>query len=388
VRAQQSASCVALARSLRQLLVLLTSTLVSSVFSFVAQLMLARLLVPDDLGRLVALLAMVNLFTPVAGAGANWFLLQAFGREGWGAARWLRPACALVALMTAFSAAFLGAYATRAHTETAAMAAVIILSGQVMAELGAARLQLTGSFGMLALWQAATQTGRLAAVAALAPVSSAAALTGYAWVGGMTVVAGVVLLGGLVTGRVVLSGHGRFSSQAGSSVTIGKTAREASPFALVTMFYVLYFQGVVIILEWLRGGEAVAQYNAAFLVVSALCLIPNVIYQKLLIASLCRRAVHDRRTFTAAFHLGVVAMGAAGTLLMVFTLVSAHGIVGLLFGHRYEAAAPILMLLALRCRSASSKAPTARCSFPARRLGARRHISAPERSSLPSQAAR
>jgi O-antigen/teichoic acid export membrane protein len=54
--AQQSTSCVAITRSLRLLFVLFTGTLVSSVFSFVVQLMLARLLMPGDLGRLVALL--------------------------------------------------------------------------------------------------------------------------------------------------------------------------------------------------------------------------------------------------------------------------------------------------------------------------------------------
>ena len=42
--AQQSTSCVAITRSLRLLFVLFTGTLVSSVFSFVVQLMLARLL--------------------------------------------------------------------------------------------------------------------------------------------------------------------------------------------------------------------------------------------------------------------------------------------------------------------------------------------------------
>jgi O-antigen/teichoic acid export membrane protein len=54
--AQQSTSCVAITRSLRLLFVLFTGTLVSSVFSFVVQLMLDRLLMPGDLGRLVALL--------------------------------------------------------------------------------------------------------------------------------------------------------------------------------------------------------------------------------------------------------------------------------------------------------------------------------------------
>jgi len=115
----------------------------------------------------------------------------------------------------------------------------------------------------------------------------------------------------------------------------------------VTMFYVAYFQGGVIVLEWLKGGEAAAQYNAAFLIVSAICLIPNVVYMKLLVAPLCRWAVHNRKVFEATFHLGVVAMGLLGVVFMVATLVAASCLVTLLFGHRYEAAIPALMLLAL-----------------------------------------
>ena len=66
-----------------------------------------------------------------------------------------------------------------------------------------------------------------------------------------------------------------------------------------------------------------------------------------MIASLYRWAVHDRRAFAAAFHLGVVVMGVAGALFMVVTLLSAHWAIDVLFGDRYEAASSVLMLLAV-----------------------------------------
>jgi hypothetical protein len=50
----------ALSRFARLLCVLFTGTLASLLFSFASQLILARILLPDDLGRLVALLAVVN----------------------------------------------------------------------------------------------------------------------------------------------------------------------------------------------------------------------------------------------------------------------------------------------------------------------------------------
>jgi O-antigen/teichoic acid export membrane protein len=315
--------------------------------------MLVRLLVPADLGRFAALLAAVNFFTPIAGAGVNWFLLQAFGREGWAALRWLRPMALLIGLATSLSAAALGIYAARTANDYAvatALAAATILLGQVAVELASARLQLTGSFGGLALWQTVTQAGRLAVVGFVAckPAGSfTTVLSGYAAVSVLTIAIGGVLLHGLWTGRAVLSGHGGFERITSTAVSVRRAAQEAGPFALVTMFYVLYFQGVVVILEWLKGGEAAAQYNAALLILSAICLIPNVIYMKLLVAPLSRWVVHDRRTFEAAFHLGVVAMGLLGIVLMIATLVGAPSVITLLFGDRYAAAVPVLMLLAL-----------------------------------------
>lgn len=342
-----------LRRLLRVLSVLFTGTLASAAFSFAAQLMLARVLMPANLGRVAALLATANFFTPIAGAGVNWFLLQAFGREGWSAVRWLRPSIQLSVVATGLSAVALGIYAGCTFDENivvAAASAVTILSGQVAVEFASARLQLTGSFVGLALWQVVPQTGRvivLVVAILLSAVSPMTVLGGYAAVGVLTTALGGFLLFGLWTGRVTLSGHGRFEPTAAPAVSIVRTAKEAGPFALVTMFYVAYFQGAVVVLEWLKGGEAAAQYNAAFLIVSAICLIPNVVYMKLLVAPLCRWAVHSRKVFEAAFHLGVVAMGVLGAVFMVATLVAASYLVTVLFGHRYQAAIPALMLLAL-----------------------------------------
>ena len=71
-----------LRRLVRLLSLLFTGSLRPQPSHFAAQLMLARVLLPVDLGRIAALLATVNFFTPIAGAGVNGFLLQAFGREG------------------------------------------------------------------------------------------------------------------------------------------------------------------------------------------------------------------------------------------------------------------------------------------------------------------
>ena len=340
-------------RARRPLSALFSGTLVTSLFSFASQVILARMLLPNDLGRLVALLAVVNFCTPVAVGGASGFLLQAFGREGFSAARWLRPAGRLIVLLTSLSAAGLAAYAVRtfgAHGEAVALAAVAVLLGQVMVELASVRLQLTGSYGALAAWQVSTQAGRLAVIAgaALLPAFQIdAVLGGYAVVGLLTAIAGAGLLAGLWRGRVALTGHRRPDGSPPKSCSLLATAREAGPFAVVTMCYILFFQGGVVLLVYLASAQDAAQYNAAFMVISAICLVPSVIYQKLLVAPLCRWAVHDRPTFEAAFHLGIATMAVLGCGFMIFTLLSAGWLVHALFGDRYGQAGFVLALLAV-----------------------------------------
>lgn len=345
-------------RFLRYVSVLFTGTLISSVFSFATQLVLTRSLTVAQFGRIAALLAVISLVTPIASAGVNWFLLQAFGREGWLAVRWLRPSANLAAITTALGCLIVAAYAL--HGDNTAkgnlllLTSIPILIGQVAVELASCRFQLEGRYEALAVWQATMQTGRLVvAVGVTFAVPFAAfsySLIGYAVIGTITAAMGLHLLRGLWTGRIQLVGHATPPSSdacAPNTPSLAATVAETTPFALMTIFYLAYFQGGVIILEWLRGGSAAAIYNAAFLVIAAIFLIPNVIYMRLLIAPLCRWAEHDRASFEAALRVGVAAMALLGTGLAVVISVGAGWLVPLLFGAKYTATVLILQILSV-----------------------------------------
>lgn len=349
-------------RFIRALSVLLTGTLLSSAFAFVTQLLVARNIEAEEFGRLAALLAVVNFLTPLSAAGMGWFLLEIYGREGQAGRRWLTSSTKLVAIGCTAGAFFLLAYALyggRAPVEQrqlAGAACLAILLGQVAVEVASVRFQLEENFGRLAAWQASTQLGRLLVLVVLIGVGGGGLkgiLLGYAVVGVATAGLGLFLMAQLRRDRVTLKGHNSAPPAAtpdavvAGEPSLGETARRATPFALVTMFYVLFFQGVIVTLDWLQGGTAAASYSAAFLILSALLLLPGVIYTKLLAARLYRWARHDAKTFAAAFHVGVVAMLALGILLLVGTVIAAPTLLPLLFGERYQAAVPVLLLLSL-----------------------------------------
>jgi O-antigen/teichoic acid export membrane protein len=337
---------------------LFTGAAASAGLSFLAQFLLTRRLPVTDFGRLAALLAVINFLTPLGSAGVNYFLLRAYGREGHGAARWVRPCMILVASGTALSCIVLLAYASRWIAPGAAgrtimmLACTPILLGQIAIDLASVRFQLEGRFPALSVWQCVTQAGRFAvALWAMTVVASLPmVLLGYALVGVVSLGLGSGLLLGLWQGRLRLEGHAE--RVGGMPVPIAcpswlEVAPNVMPFALMTMFYVCYFQGPVAVLEWISGGAAAGVYNSAFLVISAISLIPTVIYMRLLMPRICRWAEHERAIFTSAFHVGVPAMALIGTVCMACVLVAAPRLLPVLFGSAYTAGVPALMILAL-----------------------------------------
>jgi O-antigen/teichoic acid export membrane protein len=338
--------------------VLFTGAAASAGLSFLAQFLLTRQLPVTDFGRLAALLAVINFLTPVGSAGVNYFLLRAYGREGHAAARWVRPCMILVAAGTALACILLLAYASRwIAVDTPGRTLMIvactpILLGQIAIDLASVRFQLEGRFTILSIWQCVTQAGRFAAavwaIAVSAPLTMV--MLAYALVGLVSLGLGGASMMGLWQGNHRLEGHpdrGTEPQVATARPTWLQAAPNVMPFALMTMFYVCYFQGPVAVLEWISGGAAAGVYNSAFLIIAAISLIPTVIYMRLLMPRLCRWAEHERAIFTSAFHVGVPAMALIGLVCMVCVLAAAPRLLPLLFGPAYAAGAPALMILAL-----------------------------------------
>ena len=215
------------------------------------------------------------------------------------------------------------------------MACAPILLGQVAVDLGSVRFQLEGRFPLLSLWQCVTQAGRFAVAGGVdrywLPANGG---VGYALVGVTSVgLGGTLVAGALVSGAAAGGAHRPADRDNGCTRPAWREAApNVMPFALMTMFYMCYFQGPVAVLEWIEGGTAAGVYNSGFLVISAISLIPTVIYMRLLMPRMCRWAEHERSVFTSVFHVGVPAMALIGTVCMACVLMVAPRLLPLLLG--------------------------------------------------------
>jgi O-antigen/teichoic acid export membrane protein len=341
---------------LHSLPLLFGGTFGAAVLAMLSQLLLARSLSLVDFGIFSTIAAAVNLASPVAGFGLNWFWVQVFGREGYAAFRWMRGSLRLLAIANVLSAGALITYlAITLRTPLQSRfcigtVACLMLFGQCAVELLSARFQLEDKLVPLAVWQAVTQLGRFFVVATLLLIgvrSLDTVLFGYGALGiGITIIA-LGRLRDFFSLEIRLAGHVRPKDliKAKEGPDILATAKQCFPFAFITVFYLVYFQSSILLLSVFLGTGTTAVFSASLLCLSAIFLIPNVIFTKFLVAPICRWAEHDARSFESILHVGVATMLAGGIVTMLVVDGAASFVIPLLFGLKYRASIQILVWL-------------------------------------------
>src|SRR3546814_6954827 len=97
--------------------------------------------------------------------------------------------------------------------------------------------------------------------------------------------------------------------------------------------------------------EAAVVYNVAFVIMSAVYLIPSVIYQKFLLPKIHIWANHDQETFVKAYEKGRLFMFLTGIEAILFVELLSPVIISILFGKKYAEAHDLLSILAIGIRS-------------------------------------
>ena len=336
-------------RAIGALTLLYSGTFLAALFNFIAQLTLARSMDLEALGTIAALSSIINLLALIGMGGMNWFLLQVVGRESEEAVRWYFPAAQLVALLTGLGIVGLVAYALTIAKFPASerllllAASVPILLGQLAVELSSVRYQIERSAGQVAFWQIVTQLGR--AVVALClkafTISSLrAVLVGFGMMGAIAVIWSLVAVPARSWGRLLKSYRHPHPS-------VLETARSAGPFLLFGAIYLIFFQGPIVVLEYIRGGTETAQYNIAFLIVSAAMMFPSVFYSKFIAERIFHWGHHDRAKFAAAFYVSAALMASVGILAMAILVATASRLIPWMFGSRYVPSVDLLLVMSI-----------------------------------------
>ncbi|MFG1800002.1 lipopolysaccharide biosynthesis protein [Micromonospora carbonacea] len=341
-----------------------------TVAAFGSQVLLARTLTREDFGSFTAVLAVVSLTAPLAVFGVSELWLQVFGQEGARAYRWVGPSLRLAG--AACAALLLGVLAWSAAELPDATAAVRALLATVVAAQAALALagsvrQLRGDYRGLSALQLAPHLGRVLVTVAVwaAGLSVVAAAAGYAVVAVATVAACLLASREFRRGAMPLEGHPAPAARAAVPAAVvpagpavpaggldagprpGELLGAATPYVLGNVCYLLGIHfGTVLAAELLGGAEA-ALLAVPMAVLTAVYLVPRVVYQQYLLGKLHRWAGSDAEAVLLAYRWGSAGMVALGAV--VAAAVAVGGLVALpvVFGPAYRDAAPVLAVLAL-----------------------------------------
>lgn len=210
-------------------------------------------------------------------------------------------------------------------------------------------LQLRGAYGPLSVLQLVPHAGRLlvAVLTVLAGLSALAAATGYGLVAAVTVVLSAVVIAPFARGRGPLEGYPPGDMRPGRPPRLRHLLGGAAPFMLGSLFYLLGMNlGVVVSAEFL-SARAAAVFAVPMTLLTAIYLLPRVVYQQYFLAKLHRWSRSDREAVLVAYRAGTVGMIALGLLIGVIVAVGGRYAIPLLFGAAYRDSVPVMALLAL-----------------------------------------
>nr|WP_285519706.1 flippase [Thermococcus nautili] len=123
-----------------------------------------------------------------------------------------------------------------------------------------------------------------------------------------------------------------------------KTLKEAWPFALSSVFVALYFWVDSVMLSYLKGNGAVGVYNASYMLVYALLIIPNV-YFSALYPVLSKIYLESKESLKFAYTRSLKYFAVLGIFIGVTTVLFSREAILLIYGKAYEAAVPALKIL-------------------------------------------
>lgn len=301
-------------------------------------------------------MTLVSLLSPLCGFGVAQYWLKAFGEEGWAAIRWIKPSFFVVGLLTVSISSFIflwGVFGASDGTEKFFfMCLSFFIWGQVSVELLSGKLQLEENYISLGFHQLFPHLLRFIIIAsAIYVLPSNFHVIG---IGFTYLLAALVVLCAcaghfqkMYFGDFSLVGHGPRQENRFSNTKLKDVLINALPFALAGIFHLIYFQGSVLFLAYLDSPKAAGLYNVAFVIMSAIYLIPNIIYQKYLLPKIHRWANHDRTMFYNSYKFGSLLMLAAGCGATIFIWILSDHMLPLIFGGQYIEAVVILKWLSI-----------------------------------------
>ncbi len=329
--------------------------LISGVCAFLTQVFLARYFEVGEYGSIVAALAIITLVSPLAGFGIGSFWLRCFGKEGWKAFRWVNPSIKFVLATSVITFSLVMFWALFIESNSLVRILVMFFSififSQVVLELASSAFQLQSKYKELAILQSLPNIFKFLVViiVIVASFNVMSLAYGYLITGLALLLYCLLFVKKLVKSDINLHGHGARPKNflIEKNLRTMQVLHTAWPFALAGVFYFIYFQLDLIMINSMLGPEFSGKYNTAVVILTAIYTIPSVVFQKYLLPKYHIWAEHDKQRFYKIFCYSNRIVFLVGIAIGIVTAFLSHWIIELLFGVDYHDAGIVLLILSL-----------------------------------------
>ncbi|UBM26565.1 flippase [Pseudomonas sp. p1(2021b)] len=333
------------------------SSLAGAGLAFLTQILLARNLGVNEYGAFSSAFGTVALLTPLAGFGIAPMWLKVFGLEGEAGKRWVRPSFIFSICSTALTIFFIVLWAILIDHDALNRVLLLIMStyifGQVFLELVSARLQLEERYLNLSIWQFLPHLGRFLLICLVVYTvrESAEAIyvaISYSAVSLLASLFGLRYLRGMATSGVQLvKGQDYYKYIDGVGVTIKDVIKACWPFGVGAFAHLIYYQSDIVMIQYFTGDKAAGEYNIAFIIMTAVYLLPSMVYQKFLMPKIHRWSNYDLEKLYKVYKLGSRYMLILGCISTVVLWLLGEWGIAFLFGEEYKNSSSLLNILAL-----------------------------------------
>lgn len=336
---------------------LFLGTALSALAGFLTKVIIARNSSPEVFGNYSTLLMTITTLAPLCGFGIQQYWLKVFGQHGVYGVIWVRSSLEFVILSSLFIFTTLNIwfYLTLDSTYLKITASILtfIIFNSVGSELFNSTLQIEGKYGYLSIWQLFQASFLLVSIfvlihlfnTPLTELNISITQASISVIVALSIIPFIALFIRHQYKLVDIQQLEAFKKQ--FSPSIFKIIKEAAPFGIAGLFYLIYYQFGIVFVRQILGATEAGYYGAAFTFLSASLLVPGIIYQKFLLPKLHRWAYHDREKFIQSYIYGNYIMLTLGIIGLIALWLLAPYIIPMFFGDDYLPAIPIVQLMAI-----------------------------------------
>lgn len=322
----------------KTILMLLSSTMLSSIFTFITQLIVARYLYPDEFGVLISSLTLVVLVSPLLAVGLDGYLLKHFARYG-GICSGLVKASVRYFLYTIPATVLLFFII---GSDIGGFFYLLVIS-QFFINITIALKQVEGNYNKVSLILTFQSFVRLGLLVPLLFISNVNISNIYI----IYVVASILITVFLFT-QIKGTLNSSVFKEENMKISLKQLFLDSYPFGVGVFLHLIYFQSAILILGKLDSSQSAGLYGVAFTILTLAYLIPGVVFQRYYLPK-----VHilteqgNEKALMYIFKTGFKLMLIAGTIFTLFFALLSDLIVYLSFGDKYSEAAEILKILSI-----------------------------------------